>query len=162
MRNNKHLLRMKIQINSLEALERLIGNDTEVEIEIRNSVVQAFVSKHLKSVASTEMVENAKEAIKKYVRETYFATIRHEYRDKIVFSDEMKKIIEFELSTNIRVQIKTLIDDIVKAKDIEAQVREKLQVASEYIESILKEDNLNRRLELMVNERLKKTLGITQ
>lgn len=27
---------MKLQINSLAALERLIGGDTEVEIEVRN------------------------------------------------------------------------------------------------------------------------------
>ena len=41
---------MKIQINSLEALERLIGGDTQVEIEIRNSIVQEFTKKYLKSL----------------------------------------------------------------------------------------------------------------
>ena len=43
---------MKIQINSLEAVERLIGGDTEVEIEVRNSVVQEFAKKHLKAVST--------------------------------------------------------------------------------------------------------------
>lgn len=38
---------MKIQINSLEALERLIGGDTELEIDIRNSIVHKFTQKHL-------------------------------------------------------------------------------------------------------------------
>ena len=38
----------KIQINSLEALERLIGGDTELEIEVRNSIVQEFAKKYLK------------------------------------------------------------------------------------------------------------------
>lgn len=41
----------KIQINSLEALERLIGGDSEFEIEIRNSVVQEFAKKHIKCLA---------------------------------------------------------------------------------------------------------------
>ena len=41
---------MKIQINSLKALERLIGGDNELEIEIRNSIVQEFTKKHLKSI----------------------------------------------------------------------------------------------------------------
>lgn len=42
----------KLQINSLEALERLIGGDTETEIDIRNSVVQKFADKHLKCLAN--------------------------------------------------------------------------------------------------------------
>jgi uncharacterized protein (UPF0147 family) len=37
----------KIQINSLAALERLIGGDTEVEIEIRKSVALEMVNKHV-------------------------------------------------------------------------------------------------------------------
>lgn len=40
----------KIQINSKEALERLIGNDSELEVELRNSIVQEFSKKYLKSV----------------------------------------------------------------------------------------------------------------
>ena len=39
-----------IQINSLEALERLIGNDAELEINIRNAIVQKFTKKHLKAI----------------------------------------------------------------------------------------------------------------
>ena len=46
----------KIQINSLEALERLIGGDTEVELEIRNNIVQEFTKKHLKSLLETDSV----------------------------------------------------------------------------------------------------------
>lgn len=42
---------MKVQINDLAALERLIGGDTEVEMDIRNNIVQKFVNKHLKGLA---------------------------------------------------------------------------------------------------------------
>lgn len=45
----------KIQINSLAALERLIGGDSETEIEIRNSIVQEFTKKHLKKIADESM-----------------------------------------------------------------------------------------------------------
>jgi len=37
----------KIQINSLEALKRLIGGDTELEIELRKSVAMELVKKHI-------------------------------------------------------------------------------------------------------------------
>lgn len=43
---------MKLQINSLQALERLIGGDTNVEIEIRNNIVQEFAKKHLKALVN--------------------------------------------------------------------------------------------------------------
>ena len=42
----------KLQINSLEALEKLIGGDSEVEMDIRNNIVQKFTEKHLKAVAN--------------------------------------------------------------------------------------------------------------
>jgi len=45
---------MKLQINSLEALERLIGGDTSIELELRNNIVQEFTKKHLKGLASAE------------------------------------------------------------------------------------------------------------
>ena len=46
----------KIQINSLAALERLIGGDSEVELEIRNNIVQEFAKKHLKSLLETDSI----------------------------------------------------------------------------------------------------------
>ena len=51
---------MKVQINSLAALERLIGGDTEVEIEIRNNIVQEFTKKHLKSIADSPNIQSIK------------------------------------------------------------------------------------------------------
>ena len=45
---------MKIQINSLEALERLIGNDKEMEISVKQSILNEFAKKHLKSIANSE------------------------------------------------------------------------------------------------------------
>jgi signal recognition particle GTPase len=40
-----------IQINSLKALEKLIGGNSEKEIAVRNNVVQDFSRKYLKAVA---------------------------------------------------------------------------------------------------------------
>lgn len=50
---------MKIQINNLAALERLIGGDTELEIEIRNNIVQEFTKRHLKGLVETETIKQA-------------------------------------------------------------------------------------------------------
>ena len=39
---------MRLVIGSLEVLERLIGNDTEIEIEIRQNIADAFANEALK------------------------------------------------------------------------------------------------------------------
>lgn len=70
---------MKLQINSLEALERLIGGDTEVEIEIRNNIVQEFTKKHLKAIANEavfrKVAEDARAANETVAREASNETL---------------------------------------------------------------------------------------
>lgn len=61
--------KLTIQINNLEALERLIGGNSEVEIEVRNSVVQRFAEKHLKPLANSEAIQNTFSSIKKELNE---------------------------------------------------------------------------------------------
>lgn len=64
---------MKIQINSLQALERLIGGDTELEIEARNNIVQDFSKKHLKPLltsASQQIINDLLSDTKKHIADT--------------------------------------------------------------------------------------------
>ncbi len=56
--------KLTIQINSLEALERLIGGDSQVEIDVRNNIVQAFAEKHLKALAGSSQINVAISAIR--------------------------------------------------------------------------------------------------
>ena len=53
----------KIQINSLQALERLIGGDTELEMEVRNSVAQNFSKKYLKGVIDEKIIKLIDKAV---------------------------------------------------------------------------------------------------
>ena len=41
-----------LQINSVEAVERLIGGDETMELSLRNSIVQEFAKRHLKAIAN--------------------------------------------------------------------------------------------------------------
>ena len=58
---------MKIQLDA-KALEALIGGNTEAEIEIRGSIVQAFAKKYLKAVANEHIVQKAKYTVEEFVR----------------------------------------------------------------------------------------------
>ena len=73
---------IKIQINSLAALERLIGGDSELEIELRQSVVEAFARKHLKVVVNSEVFKEAVDGIR--------ASLEGEVGK--VFGEELKRI----------------------------------------------------------------------
>jgi molybdopterin converting factor small subunit len=57
---------IKILID-LKGLERLIGNDTEAEIEIREGIIQTFAKKHLKSLAKSDTFEPILEGIQKSI-----------------------------------------------------------------------------------------------
>lgn len=48
---------IKVQLNSLKALERLIGGDSEIEIEIRNSIVQEFTKRYLKALVTEDHIK---------------------------------------------------------------------------------------------------------
>ena len=119
--------KLTIQINNLEALERLIGGDSEVEVEIRNSVVQKFAEKHLKPVANsaaitstitdiktaiTSTITDIKTAIASEIRqqcEAQIATFKTDYYGR---ATEIK--LRPEIKTEIDRQIKTIMDNTVQ------------------------------------------------
>ena len=57
---------MRLELN-LPALERLIGGDTELELHLRQQIVQEFAKRHLKAVAEKATYEAAVEAAKQYI-----------------------------------------------------------------------------------------------
>ena len=114
--------KLTIQINNLEALERLIGGDTEVEIEIRNSVVQNFADKHLKDLANTPEISGTlsqiKEEIYKQARnkiENEIATFKTSYGSSIT-DVQLRPAIQEKITT----QIKNLVEDTVRQSVNEA------------------------------------------
>jgi len=70
---------IKIQINSLEALERLIGGDNELELQIRTSIVHEFTNKHLKSLATSKLMKDTENAIMNEIENQFFDLLKVEY-----------------------------------------------------------------------------------
>lgn len=80
---------MKIQINSLAALERLIGGDNQLEFDIRQSVVNAFTKKYLKGIATEEILIRQRRAILTHIEDEMItreswgkAKVRPKYKEK--------------------------------------------------------------------------------
>lgn len=53
----------KIQINTLEGLKELIKNDSEIEIKVKESIINGFCKDYLKGCANSEVIKELKDEI---------------------------------------------------------------------------------------------------
>jgi len=100
---------MKIQINSLEALERMIGNDNALEIEVRNSIVQEFCKKHLKHLVDQKTREKEIKSAIKAVREEIQAVVSETLGR--VTRDYYDNITGIDLHPMVKRKINSLVAD---------------------------------------------------
>jgi hypothetical protein len=129
---------MKLQLNSLASLERLIGGDTEVELDIRNNIVQAFAGKYLKDIANTNVFKtslaNAQNAILALVKEEYTKAIESSGIASIQRGEYWNSPRAIVLSNDIKVKIECTVrdhlDDVI-AKEVEQAMK---KFNSDYIE----------------------------
>lgn len=139
---------MKIQINSLEALERLIGGDSELEIEIRNSIVQEFAKKHLKCLAQTEVIATAvtdaktiftdfaKSEVTRQIGEVkrHWGTLSYNLEKDVI--NAIKDAVSRELRVTIAEHVESLAKKHVEGLDIEKFINKKIDTTiQEKIES---------------------------
>lgn len=152
----------KIQINSLEALERLIGNDNELEIQVRESVIQNFTAKHLKSIAKLDLVENIGKAVKEELQKEFFEIVKDGWGRDVVkgFKESVLKELKEDMCREARKILGQVISEAIDEHKTNEFIAEKLKYAAEHIEWQLSESVLTGRLEKMVDARIKERLGV--
>lgn len=113
--------KLTLQINSKDALERLIGGDTQTEIDIRNSVVQKFAEKHLKPIVNsapiTDVIRQIKDYAYKHIQETCaneIATFKASTHSYGAYDIKLRPEIEYSIKSKIRESIDELINKKVK------------------------------------------------
>ena len=154
---------IKIQINSLEALERLIGGNTELEIELRGAIVQEFAKKHLKAVANETIIANANYEIRNYIRENYMTLINYrtnEYASQINFKAVIEKDVKAFFSTEVNRAIRDYNESDETILMIKKRIDDKVIAVAARIEEELSDIILSKRIDDLVNEKLKERLGI--
>ena len=116
--------KLTLQINNLEALERLIGGDSEVEIEIRTSVVQKFADKHLKALANTPEISDTLRQIKdeicriaKEKCEKDIATFKTSWQGSLT---DVK--LHPQIKTEIDTQVRNVVDDTIR-KSVDESIK---------------------------------------
>lgn len=138
----------KITLNA-DALERLIGGNTEFELELRNSIVQQFVTKHLKALATSEVMHQAKQSIyadiganlKTYslpdstVRDTVNSKLKNLIDDYVNiaikdFVDDQYKTIVDNLLTHIDRRVHKEVSEAIP-KNIDQIIKDRIMKALE-------------------------------
>jgi len=108
---------VKLQINSLEALERLIGGDSQLEVELRNSVVQEFTNRHLKGVANqintSQIIKNIEESIKQYIT-AHFGTLDKDIYGRYINSVTLNGVVKEAITKHIQEVFPVIIKDAVQ------------------------------------------------
>ena len=150
----------KIQINSLDALERLIGGDTEVEIEIRNSIVQEFVKKHLKALVNHSLVVEAVGKAMNEVRGEFLTVSSVSGWSEPVMRSRVLEEFKAKMRDEAQKELSSIVANAVSASKRIHVINMEIHRSSQWILDQLAPEILEERLNKMVDARLKERLGI--
>ena len=150
---------MKIQINSLDALERLIGGDTEIEIEVRQSVAENFAKKHLKSLANDELNKAASESFINIIKEEWTEKLPG-YYDKYGLTGAVKEMLKMEVCLQMKPLLEAEVQKIIKTTNYESAFTALIERQSNYIIELFTSKNIEDRINFLVDAKIKNKLGL--
>lgn len=154
---------MKIQINSLEALERLIGNDKEMEIAVKQSVLNEFAKKHLKSIANSEAMQRIAGQVNKELRETGFYGILEKgtssnsiLGDTSYLSPKAKELVKRQVGREMDAIISSEISKI--RETIILDINSRLNIMASSVSECIREEVQKETIEKLVHKKLRDLL----
>lgn len=150
----------KIQINSLAALERLIGGDTETEIEIRTSIVKEFVKKYLADIAQTDEMRIAVKGIQAAV-EQKIGTWRGSYSwdKKFTLTPDVEKTLSEFINTIVKNKFEELVANSIKKNEWLSKIDAIVEERSEYIMNQWTGKAIEEQIILAADKKIKDKLG---
>lgn len=151
---------MKIQINSLEALERLIGGDNELEIEIRNSVTENFAKKHMRSVVNTDLIQKLQTALTSSIQDDLLETVGSSYIKNYKLTPKAKEYLDERIGYSVESALSKLVEAKIGSLDTLKKIDDLLDKQSKYVEQQLTDAILEKRLDKMVDNKIKERLGL--
>jgi hypothetical protein len=140
----------KIQINSLQALERLIGGDSEMEIQVRGSIIKQFERKYFEEPTSNLVITNM---IDKKIS-SFFLTNPDAYQKSL------KGEVIKEIDKNIDLKYRLLISELISKHFNESRVNELIEQKAKWVADELCDIVLSKRFDEQVDIEIKKRLGI--
>lgn len=136
MKNQTAIKPITLQINSLAALERLLGGDSQLEIEARNSIIQQFARTYLKSLVDVPVIEAEAKRLKQEARgllETLLSSSALKPRwqgERASLSNETIDLIQKEAKTRcgdvIAEEVQKAINDFSKSQEFAEMIEKRV------------------------------------
>lgn len=125
---------IKVSISSVEALNRLIGGDTELEMEIKEQVVVEFTKRYLKSLVPG-IIEKYQADFQVYARkvieEHFFSTTKDGHWSTKLVPKEATEALKVD---QVKYTFDKMIREVVDQKANEALTK---VLTPEYIQSLM-------------------------
>ena len=150
---------MKIQINSLEAFNRLIEGDKEMEISVKSAIINDFATRYIKFVANSEIIDKVKQEVLKAIEKTdYFGMLKEVdnglWAKNHRLSHKVEKLVEEEVKNRV---YNIIFDKITEAElKLEEVINQRLELMSDFIMGRLGEEAIKNALTRILQEKLKK------
>jgi len=162
---------VKIQINSLPALERLIGNDTEFEAEFRRAVGSRLIKQFIDPANNVRLFKLLEHDLQTLFVDQIKVKGTTSWNDKIEYklSEKAKELIYAEVSESLNKivndvlnqNVKTIEDQInIKFKNLDDSIDKVINEAAKLIESKLTDLVLTERINQLVDQKIKERLNI--
>ena len=142
---------VKLQINSLEALERLLGKDPEFEMEIRRSVGDIFL-KNLLSHGTIPL------AASNEITNMFVESVKSGYSTQYVLTGKARDLVANEIGYRANETIRTMVDE--KFKEVSADLTKLINEKALWVANTLVDKVLDERFNAQVELEIKKRLGI--
>jgi L-lactate utilization protein LutC len=153
---------LKLQVNSLEALEKLIEGDGELEVQIKETILNKLAKSYIKKIENEEVVNKVKDIIegqvydekrwngyvKDHLGKEVITKIRQQAKDEVdrLIGNEIYQMQNNLLSV-IKKECKRYVDQIfpiVMAQEFSRQVRKAVDgVVKEATEKAKSSENPN-------------------
>lgn len=153
---------IKVQLNSVEALKSYLDSNPELELQIKNTVINSLCRDYIKGIAQNQMVLEIVKVIQEEIQKSNFFGLLEQrggmWRNDWVPSKQLRKVAEQLVNTEVEKLISDTAKSIVQEhlKTIEASVQYHMDLT---IKSIVKK-NIEAEASKMVNELIRtKLLG---
>lgn len=151
-KNNMLKNNVTLQINSLDALEKLIGGDSQIEIDIRNSTAYAFTKKHIKNFIDDNFAAKIASDIKRELSQDFKTEIQNlfgwyrdeQYLTRFKLNDEMKKMVSEAVLNVAKETVQNYIKEYLEnlSKDKSPLLQDAKKHISVFVGKII-QDNCN-------------------
>lgn len=155
---------MKVQINSLEALNRLIGGDTAIEFELRQSIANEFAKAHLKGLVNDAIIKTATNTFAELCITQGFEALGNSWNRTFRVNTHQHNLIKEAVQKAIDDVVTKSIHDCVNNTFAELNVKERIETLinkqTEYIVNQWSDGVIESRINSAVDARIKQKLGI--